>query len=216
MAKKSSEVEFVGRQFRKFLVEWTGLKPLVMHNVRLANPYDPMTRKVAELVQVCKKDPTDKNLTELIHAEWLGGLYLDGQQRPVVMSNAIRACIAQKAYPMVRGGKDAVKAAITVLECPLVEHGIPGVRTAKELWDHSVAKGHKNLLYVPVSVNNSVVMRSRPIFPEWKIRFRMTVNVGSLDYDTVTKLMDLAGDNGLLDYRPDYGQFVCELKPVEE
>ena len=213
MAKvKSVAEESFSRQFRNYKVTWTGLKPLVLHNIRLANPYDAITKRVAELVQIVKKDSTQKNLDELIHTEWLGGLYLDAQMRPVVMSNAIRACIAAKSYPTVRGGKDTVKAAITVLECPLIRHGIQGMNTAKDIWDRSMKESGKYLLYVPVTVNNNVVMRSRPMFPEWSIQFHMTVNSAVLDHSTLERLMDMAGDNGLYDYRPDYGQFTCKLE----
>jgi hypothetical protein len=213
MAKVKSQAAAT-RAFKEYRVTWTGLKPLVMHNIQLANPFNPITRRVAELVKLCKKDPTEENQKALIHTEWLGGLYLDKEQRPVVMSNAIRACIAAKSFPTLRGGKDAAKAAITVYDCPLVQHGERGCVTAKDFWERSEREDGRFLLYVPVTVNNNVVMRSRPMFPEWSITFDMTVNTGVIDDDMLRKLMDMAGDNGLYDYRPDYGQFEATLEAV--
>src|ERR1700748_2033656 len=56
-------------------VTFTGCTPLVIHNVRLANPLDSYTRAIKAISS--KRSKTEDDHAEMMRLEWEGGLYID-------------------------------------------------------------------------------------------------------------------------------------------
>jgi hypothetical protein len=63
-----------------------------------------------------------------------------------------------------------------------------------------------------VLVNNSRVMRTRPIFRQWAIEFAAEFDDEQINADQLIKAAQDAGRMvGLCDYRPKYGRFSVEV-----
>ena len=60
---------------KHFSITIDGTAPFIMHNSRLADKLDPITRQKA--VVAAKRKKTDEDDLEISRLEWLGGLYWD-------------------------------------------------------------------------------------------------------------------------------------------
>ena len=58
---------------KHFSITIDGTAPFIMHNSRLADKLDPITRQKA--VVAAKRKKTDEDDLEISRLEWLGGLY---------------------------------------------------------------------------------------------------------------------------------------------
>ena len=58
----------------EFIIDITGTSALLMHNARLADPLDPITKEKAKVSSKRKKTEEDQEL--LSHLEWQGGTVL--------------------------------------------------------------------------------------------------------------------------------------------
>lgn len=80
--------------------------------------------------------------------------------------------------------------------------------TAEQLWE-------QNERYADVRaviVNNSRVMRTRPIFHDWSIEFSADFDDEQINRDQLIKATEDAGRMvGLCDYRPKFGRFTVEV-----
>ena len=56
----------------------TGITPLMLHNIRLADPDDPVVRQISELTAK-KKSMTEADRLQVAWLKFVGGLYHDGQ-----------------------------------------------------------------------------------------------------------------------------------------
>jgi len=71
-----------------------GTSPLLMHSVRLANPFDEWTKRLKALNSKRKK--TGEDVHEIARVEWNGGLYID-DVGPYVPSEWIESMIRDGA-----------------------------------------------------------------------------------------------------------------------
>jgi len=73
-------------------IELTGSTPIVMHNPRLADPLDQMSKEIAKISKKTRK--TEDDHAELSRLEWLGGLYTDNGKIVLPTAN-LRKCLVQ-------------------------------------------------------------------------------------------------------------------------
>jgi len=81
----------------------------------------------------------------------------------------------------------------------------------RETWDEIDAR--------PAVVQRSRVMRWRPRFNEWKLRFNLIIlNEAKISPATLKAILDVAGqEKGLGDYRPRFGRFmVTRFEEIRE
>lgn len=180
----------------------TGTAPLAMHNVRLANPLDPVTKKIKVITSKRKK--TDDDHAEIFRLEWEGGLYHDPQLGPYVPGQNIDACIKEGARLQKRG-KDVERAMQTVEDrIPVQYKGPRGLKDIEELYP-------AYSYIVPVVVVGRT-MRCRPIFPEWALEFSVAFSPDVLNPGDIEHFLNQAGRFiGLCEGRPRYGKFTAEL-----
>jgi hypothetical protein len=186
--------------YRTLNLKTTGVSPLLLHNGQLADPLSPI---VAEIKKVSgKRGKTEADHRELARLEWLGSMYLrDG--KPCVPGENIEATFVEAARKS-RVGKQAL-AGIICPDAPLVEYNGPS--DINELWllpDFRLTVGAK--------VQRARIMRTRPMFKEWALQFRLMFNDAVLNESQVFEIMQVAGELvGLCDWRPKFGRFVTAI-----
>lgn len=186
----------------------TGVLPLIIHSERLANPRDPISKKIKVIAAKGKKKTEEDNET-LAWLEFQGSFYkehFDGIG-PNVPSKNVLATIRDGAK-MSKLGKDVTKAMIAPE--PACALTYDGPRTIQELWDTGDRpEGFVDLR--SVKIGRSRVMRCRPIFREWSLVAKFDLDLAIMDEDVLMEVAEKAGKYvGLGDYRPVYGRFKVE------
>lgn len=197
---------------RTYSVKITGYRPLVMHNGRLADRLDPVTKALATAVKTSKKSKTDDDIIETMRLEFIGGLYYDEKVGPILPTDNLQACIEEGATRQKLG--TLFKTHVEVLPG---EHGegatfghkleYKGPRTLEALWADAsfrVVKG--------VKVGQARVQRTRPKFDRWSCEFIVEVQEGGPSSEELERaITDAGGFKGLGDWTPRYGRFTAEV-----
>lgn len=170
-------------------VTFTGRTPLVVHNIRLANPLDPYAKAMKAITS--KRTKTEDDLLELLRIEWEGGLYFDADLGPYLPISYPMACLKQAGA--INRLKTAVGRGVVLMagdggERLPIEYD--GPRTIDELWG---LDEHRDVR--PVKIGTSRTLRSRPRFPEWTIRFTAVIDTEIMDVDTFEGVARRAGQN---------------------
>jgi hypothetical protein len=190
----------------RFRFACQGTSPLLMHNSRLVDPLDTITKQIREVSGKARK--TDSDHEELAHLEWMGGIYHDPDLGPYIPAPNLQKCLVEGA----RFKKDGKKVERGVfVETMMIPLGYEGPR------DYQMLYNDRRFVHrVPVKVGSARVMRTRPVFRHWTLEA-----TGQFD-ESVINLADLrtaaqtAGAMiGLGDGRPTYGRFTCELEADE-
>ena len=181
-----------------------GLSPLLMHNERLANPFDDITRAMKGITGKRKK--TDDDLLEIARLEWLGGLYY-------TEANGIHVPGYNLLAAIIGGGK-VHKLGTAVKRSAIVESDeLPVIYEGSAKPDDLFAD--KRFVDMrSVKVGTSKVMRCRPKFNEWQIDFALLFDEAGINRSDLDRCVETAGQMvGLGDYRPRFGRFeIAEAK----
>lgn len=182
-----------------------GVLPTIMHNGRLNDPFYRYSRELKKISGKTKK--TDEDLMKMREIEFLGGLYVEeGEEKddggpPVWPAENIHAMLIAAAKMSKRGRKVEQGVMFSAHAFPLI---YKGPKTKIELW-----KNQEKFLFVKkVKVMGRGIMRARPIFREWDLKFQLNFLTDVLDATDIRDLVVIAGKLvGLSDYRPRYGMF---------
>lgn len=188
----------------KVRITITGTAPLLMHNVRLANPLDPIARAMKETSSKRKK--TDEDHERLARLEFEGGLYID-DTGPYLPGANIEKCLVEGAR-VTRQGKQVERGLFVIdNEVALV---YDGPRTADGLW---ADESFRSLM--SVKVGTSRVTRCRPMFRSWVLEANAEMDGAQLNLGTLQAIaIDAGAMVGLGDYRPRYGRFTAEVEAL--
>ena len=180
-----------------------GIAPLIQHNVQLANPRNKYVIEMKKLTAKRAKK-TEEDLIELSKLEFLGGLYIGADGGVIVTGESIEAMIGGAARK-VKKGKD-VKAGLL---SDAGENGgwkliYKGPTTPEELWNDD-----RFVDVRAVKVGQATIMRTRPIFKEWELKFSVFYLPDVISGpDEIRDWVETAGRViGVGDYRPRYGRF---------
>jgi hypothetical protein len=186
-----------------------GLSPLMMHNGRLANPYDPIVRQIKEITGK-RSGKTEADATRLMDLEFEGGLYLDDDGCVVVPGENIEGMIAGGGVKNERMNKSSYLAGIICDGAwPLKYEGPKAV--AGLMADHRFRDVRG------VVVDNKRVMRCRPIFRSWSLEFTVHYMPETINPSQVYRAVETAGRIvGLCEYTPKFGRFVVESPAAPE
>jgi hypothetical protein len=183
---------------KNLTVNIQGVTALIQHNRRLADPLDEMTK--AMKVVSAKRKKTDADYEELARLEFIGGLYID-DKGPYIPSEWIESMVRDGARKS-KQGKDAVSACFATSDRFHIDY--KGPKTADKLFEDPT---HRDARIV--KVGQSRIVRTRPTFPVWGLRFELTVNTEVIEMAHVEQAIQKAGMLvGLGDYRPKYGRFI--------
>jgi hypothetical protein len=178
----------------------TGTKRLVMHNGRLADPLDPITKDLARLTS--KKSKTEADHLEISRVEWFGGLWLD-EGKPCIPAEALMATFVAAAKTRKKGSE--AKVGLIVENHAALNY--VGPTDMDELWEFKSFR-----LRVGVKVRNARTMRTRPCFDNWHAEFTAHYFPSLFDRRSVVDLYIVAGFmKGLGDWRPQHGNFSVEI-----
>jgi len=189
---------------------------LVMHNERLADPLDSVTRAIGGVSKKRNKTITDHE--EIARLEWFGGLYTT---EPIeIVSDEVQivagTTVTVPAWNLLRCLQDGAKRhkrGVDVLRGvhPIVEHSsfeYDGPTEPDELW-----KDGGFTLRKTVGVQRARTTRTRPMFHPWKASLRVEVDPVVFDVDTLAVLWSDAGRySGLGEMRPVYGRFAGTIE----
>ena len=159
-----------------------GLVPCIMHNGQLADPMNDISRQMKQYTSIKKK--TDDVLEKISDLEVLGGLYVDDNKHPAWPGFVIEAMI-RSAAKRQRRGNDVLSAVICDGNFPLI---YDGPKDAEK-----VAKDPRFRLRVACVVDRKRIMRSRPMFPKWELKFDVHYEPSVLNADTVAGFVKDAG-----------------------
>lgn len=189
----------------KIRIELRGTAPLISHNIRLANPLDPIA-KAMKLISG-KRKKTEDDLLQLARLEFEGGLYLYPEIGPYVPGENIEKCVIEGARVTKQGKQVERGLFVSDNIVPLI---YTGPRTAEQLWDDERFRH-----VAAVRVGQSRVMRMRPIFHEWALEADAELDPGLLAIETLQQIVDDAGSMvGLGDHRPRYGRFTAHIEAL--
>lgn len=187
--------------------EIEGLPPgCMMHNGRLANPLDPISKEISKINRKPAKQKTDADLQELIRLEWYGSLYTNSDGRIVWPGQNIEGMFFD-AGKKKRMGKAFQGGLICPVDPLLIYDGPTDI---DKLWVES-----KNLDVRGAKPQRGTVQRARPWFPKWALKFRVGYLPSLLNADDITDALEIASIYvGLSDYRPKFGRF--EVKSIHK
>jgi hypothetical protein len=185
-------------------VKWTGIRPLLMHNGRGADPDDSYTESIVALTKK-KKDMTKADREQLKRLKFEQGLYFDKKLGPVIPADNIERCIqlgAQKS----RAGKDVAAAVFASNEVVQVKYD--GPRDPQKMYDAGL------VLKKLVRIQQNRVVSVRPMIPTgWSLDFTLEWDPTVIESlkDLVQYMVDAGSLIGLGDWRPKFGRFTVNV-----
>lgn len=185
-----------------FEITMTGVRPLLMHSARLANPLDTTVKAMKAISG--KRSKTDDDHIEMARLEYAGSMYINADLGPYIPGENIERCLVDAGKITKKG--TAIQRALFIKTDinPLL---YKGPRTLEELW------ADENYRHVAsVKVQTSRVMRTRPHFPEWTVVAQGVLDTSILDLAELGSIAETAGSMiGLGDYRPRFGRFTVSV-----
>jgi hypothetical protein len=175
-----------------------------LHNVRLADPDEPIVRQIAELTAK-KSSMTQADRLETARLKFLGGLYYDSKIGPYLPAAHIFASMIAAARK-VRKGQDVESGLIWLADKAPLQYD--GPRDPEKLWNGGVSPFVDRRM---VTVNRARVPGIRPIFPGWSAEISIEFDDTVLDLSALTGYARRAGRIGVGDYRRFYGRYRPEI-----
>ena len=191
-------------QVRKYKI--IGESALIPHNGQLANPLNQFSRDLKKISG--KRDKTEADFEEMARLEWFGSLYLDNGC-PCIPSEVLEATFLSGAKKKKRGVQ-AKAGMFCDKNFPLVYNGSNGEKPdLQKMWESEEYR-----FSVPVVVQRSRVIRTRPRFNAWSALVEIHFDDKLLNPGEILDIMKIAGEQvGLCDWRPKFGRFtVQEIK----
>lgn len=175
-----------------------GVVPTIMHNGQLADPMNEFAIAMKEITS--NRTKTETEFVKMAKIEHEGSLYLNGDGKPFWPTGNIKAMLVDAAKKS-KNGKNAKAGIVVMGDTSLI---YDGPKTAEGLW-----KDKRFVSRMGVRIEKNRVQRTRPIFPEWELRFEVGYLADVCSKAHVSNWVQIAGRLiGLSDYRPDYGRFV--------
>jgi len=173
---------------------------ILLHNGQTADPLNKFAKAMKSITSDRTLKKTDDGILELMRIEYEAGLYLNAKKQVIIPSRVLEANIAEGARK-TKEGKSAL--AGSFVDCDAVLQYAGGPLTVKQLLD---SEDHR--LTVGVGVNNSRIMRTRPLFTDWSATFEVSVLAEMAGSTALKTWLTNAGKFiGLCDYRPRYGRY---------
>lgn len=168
-------------------VRVSGTAPLLMHNVRLANPLDEYVKAIKLITSKPKK--TDADYEELFKLEHAAGLYYSEKIGPYLPGRMIRAAMINGAKLLKLG--TALERTLLVRETQ-AKLMYDGPRDRDKLY---ISGHYTDIRSVSAqgTRGGGKTMRCRPIFEQWEIEFTLSVDPTIISLDNLRQCVDRAG-----------------------
>ncbi len=175
-----------------------GAAPLLMHNIRLANPRDEFARQLKTFSS--KKKKADSDLNAMSDIEWDGGIYIEGG-KVVLPAENIEACLWEGAKK-VKQGREMRGSCFVEQSPPLIYQGPKDLAKLRDSTAHRLIK--------MVGIGKARVPRTRPYFAIWEADVVVMFYSDTLNRAQVEEWMRYAQRIGIGDFRPKFGRFIVE------
>jgi len=203
--KKASEGRSEGSGMVRMSVHIKGVTQCMMHSGASIDPRSPaaIARK---RITAKGKNKTEADQAELIELDLLSAPYLDDEGRPCWPGENIEGGI-RDAGRTLRLGKKTLTGIVCEGLWPVIH---PGPSRYEDLIKDENYRDIRR-----VKIGKDPIMRARPIFRVWELKFELWFDPRILNEDQVRQLLDIFGaEIGLSDFRPKYGRFLvvsCEV-----
>ena len=201
--------------YKQLEVTIRGVTPCMMHNGRTASPLDPIAKEMRRVHS--KKSKTDADHELLAYLEWLGALYttapgvfqvaghevlVEGFGAPCWPGECIEAMLVSAAKKN-KLGQQFKAGLICDGNWPLLYEGPKDIGALMR--DPAFRDSRM------VVVSRARVTRTRPIFHQWRLGFKLHFLPELLNESQVRDAVVAAGRLvGLGEYRPKFGRFEVE------
>lgn len=196
---------------KEFKCRIVGVRPLIVHNVQLADPLNDYTRRIGELTAMSSKAKKQEDIQlKIARIEFEGSMYLDENRRQVMPCDNILRAIRDGGAEQRNGKK--LEAVVSLVE-DLIPIEYKGPTDIDEMFDATGPLGHIYRFRKQAKPRGQgVVLRTRPRFPEWALTFTVQLVLGAgIGEKNVKDAIEDAGRlKGLGDWRPRYGLFVLD------
>jgi hypothetical protein len=191
------------------LVEAIGTKPLLLHNVDLANPLNPWSKKMSELRGIPSKRRTEKWHEEMAYANFMGAFYdIPEVEGIAIPSENLRRSIVSAAK-INRLGTAVLRAlSVTSAAVPLI---FSGPKQPQQLWDDG--KYHLTRM---IRGSGGASPTTFPIFREWAVRVPFDLDESVLNTSDLREVAERAGRiEGLgASRKQGYGRYDALIKTL--
>jgi hypothetical protein len=183
----------------------TGTRPLLLHNVQLADPDNRWARLIAQITK--KRVKTEDDRKQISDLEWEGSLYVHDGIISIPAANVLRSFV--ETAKIRKQGKTITRALTpTELSVPLIYSGpqdLEELKAKPEFRDHAM-----------VRVGTQRILRTRPIFRTWGLSVEWELLTEVLDPSDFEGIVIQAGRvEGLGDNRLNgYGRYAAEVAEV--
>lgn len=186
----------------------TGTTPLLMHNVRMANPLDEYAKAVSELTARKKNLTPEEFASEKSKLQFMGGLYWNDEIGLSLPGYNVFKCFVEGAR-MSKNGTKLEQAIVDYTPHCAIDPWAAKYDTADEVF------ADQHYLMTMVKIGASTVPSTRPQFLTWALDISFTFDDSIVDEATLLSSGEAAGRfKGLGDGRlKGYGKgrFNCEL-----
>jgi hypothetical protein len=195
---------------KKFEIEFVGVAPLLMHSCRGANPLDPDVKFIKTITS--KKNKTDEDHEKLTILEYMLNAYYKKDIGFYIPANVIEMCIKNGSKHIRLGKKMPTAIEVIEAEIPLKTDAPNDINQAVNMPEFVDIRN--------VVVNGkSRIMRTRPRFDRWRLRFTLKLDDKILNEEDLFESLNYAGSLvGICDYRPEkggkYGRFEVKITEI--
>ena len=180
-----------------------GTRPLLVHRGGLANPLDPHSKAIAEVSK--KRGKSESDHLEIALREWRGSFYYSDDLGPYLPAEMLEACV-------VGGGKKHRLGTALKSGFSIDNDAVPIEYDGPRDLDGLEAAGDQFYLDSIVKVGQAKLVRRRPMFTDWAVRFTATYDPSVLDLALIEQATATAGRLvGMGDWRPRYGRFTSKI-----
>lgn len=184
----------------KFKIE--GICPLLQHDDKTANPFNEYTKQLKAISGKRKK--TEDDLFEMARIEWSASLYHTPKKGYFIKAECFEASLLAGAKSKKLG--TIFKQAVSIPDEPTF-HFKDDNKTPAQLFEIDAYKDFRT-----VKVQQSKILRCRPIFNEWSCEIEVWYEETRIDETDILQIVEYAGRYiGICDYRPKYGRFNATL-----
>lgn len=202
-------------------VHAVGIAPLMVHNGQTSDPLSLGAQQLSSLNSKRKKTPEDH--LAIGRAEWMHSFYVDENDRPVLPSDGMESALTTAAKKFKLGGDAKMGLLVECAGKRLVPILYDGPKTRAEMWEVGGLKLLKTedgpVMHVgkfsdrrPVRVTTSKVLRTRPVWPSWELRFDVKFLSEVFKRREVEDIINKLGMLGIFEWRPKCGRFMAEFE----
>ena len=191
----------------KMIVDIRGSTPFIMNNGAMANPLNPLVKKLKSMTS--KRQKTEDDLLEILELQWEGSLYFLPEIGLYLPSEMIFASLSKAAKKHKLGSKIS---GVCVNDPIGYELRAPGHKSLETL-----KKDPSNRFDKMVVIQKTRILKRRAIFNTWAATFELEFERDIIDANELkTILLTQSSRVGFGDWGPShpkpgvYGKFIIE------